>query len=143
MLAQEKLMNRPAPSLLIEKWYNGDFWQLDLKGKVVLLDFWGVWCAPCKQQIPFLKKLDEKYSKQGLVIIGVHTQRAKEDIAECVAKESIGYLIAVDYQGKTAEMYKVWGYPTAIVVDQKGLIRGIDLRRKNCEELIVSLLSNE
>jgi thiol-disulfide isomerase/thioredoxin len=62
MLAQEKLMNRPAPSLLIEKWYNGSFWQLDLKGKTVLLDFWGVWCAPCKQQIPFLKKLDEKYS---------------------------------------------------------------------------------
>jgi len=143
MLAQEKLMNGQAPSLLIEKWYNGDFWQLDLKGKVVLLDFWGLWCAPCKQEIPFLKKLHGKYSKQGLVIIGVHTQRGKDDIAEFIAKESIEYLIAVDNQDKTAEMYKVWGYPTAVMVDQKGLIRGMNIKRKNCEDLIVSLLKKK
>ena len=143
MLAQEKLINRPAPSLVIEKWHNGSFWQLDLKGKVVLLDFWGIWCGPCKQQIPFLKKLDEKYSKQGLVIIGVHTQHGKEDIFQFVTKESIGYLIAVDYQGKTAEMYKVWAYPTTVVIDQKGLIRAVNPVEENCEKLIVSLLKNK
>ena len=93
--------------------------------------------------MPFLNKLHEKYSEQGLVIIGVHTQRGKQDIGEFLAKESIEYLIAVDYQDKTAEMYEVWGHPTVVVVDQKGLIRGVNPGRENCDELIVSLLKHK
>lgn len=143
MFAQRELMNKPAPPLVIEKWHNGSFWQLDLKGKVVLLDFWGVWCGPCKQQIPFLKKLHEDYSQRGLVIIGVHTQLRKEEISQFITKETLGYLVAVDYQDKTAEMYRVLNYPTTFLIDRTGLVRSAEPNEEKCEELIKLLLKDE
>jgi len=138
--ALEGLLNLPAPPLVIERWYNGRFWQLDLKGKVVLLDFWGVWCGPCKHEIPFLTSLSERFSRKGLIVIGVHTQYKKQHIAEFISRESVPYLVGVDYQDKTAETYHVRGYPTKFVIDQRGIIKAIEPGKKELEELIISLL---
>lgn len=138
--AVEKLVNQPAPPLVIEKWYNGDFWQLNLKNRVILLDFWGVWCGPCKRQIPILKNLFKEYSKQGLVVIGVHTQLKKEDIPEFISKEAVPYIVGVDYQNRTAEMYHVSGYPTMFIIDRKGLIRVVDPEKKQLQRLLSFLL---
>ncbi len=138
--AVEKLLNQPAPPLVIEKWYNGDFWQLNLKNRVILLDFWGVWCGPCKRQIPVLKNLFKEYSKQGLVVIGVHTQLKKKDIPEFISKEAVPYIVGVDYQNKTAEMYHVSGYPSMFIIDRKGLIRAVDPEKRQLQKLLLSLL---
>ncbi len=139
----DKLVNHEAPPLVIERWYNGNFWRLDLQNRVVLLDFWGVWCNPCVHQIPFLKSLSEKFSKQGLTVIGVHTPLKKEDIAEFISKNNVKYLVATDYEGKTAEIYNVFGYPTIIVIDRKGLIRAVNPEEGQLESLIVSLLQEQ
>lgn len=138
--ALEKLLNQQAPPLVIEKWYNSDFWQLNLKNKVILLDFWGVWCGPCKRQIPLLKNLFKEYSKQGLIVIGVHTQLKKQDIPEFISKEAVPYIVGVDYQNKTAEMYHVSGYPTMFIIDRKGLIRVVEPEKKKLQRFILSLL---
>jgi thiol-disulfide isomerase/thioredoxin len=124
--ARSELVGQPAPPLVIERWHNGSFWQLDLKGKVVLLDFWGVWCGPCKRQIPEIVRLAREYDEKGLVTIGVHTQVGKENLPEFLAKNDLPYPIAVDHGAKTAEAYRVTGYPTITVVDREGILRGFD-----------------
>jgi thiol-disulfide isomerase/thioredoxin len=66
------LIGKPAGSLDIAEWTNGSaLSQADLKGKVVLLDFWAIWCGPCIATFPHLREWQEKYSDRGLVIVGV------------------------------------------------------------------------
>jgi thiol-disulfide isomerase/thioredoxin len=141
--ALDTLRNQHAPPLVIEQWHNSDFWQLALKDKVVLLDFWGVWCGPCRKQIPLLKRLSAKYSEQGLVVIGVHTQLKKDDIEAFILEEGISYIIGVDYEDETAQAYKVSYYPTTFLIDRQGFIRVTNPDVEELEELIISLLKSE
>jgi thiol-disulfide isomerase/thioredoxin len=66
------MIGKPAPELNIEEWTNGSPLSADdLKGKVVLLDFWAIWCGPCIATFPHLREWQEKYSEKGLVIVGM------------------------------------------------------------------------
>jgi len=66
------LIGKPAPDLNVEEWTNGSPLSADdLKGKVVLLDFWAIWCGPCIATFPHLREWQEKYSEKGLVIVGM------------------------------------------------------------------------
>ncbi len=66
------LIGKPAPDLNAEDWANGSPLSADeLKGKVVLLDFWAIWCGPCIATFPHLREWQEKYSEKGLVIVGM------------------------------------------------------------------------
>jgi thiol-disulfide isomerase/thioredoxin len=140
--AVETLLNKPAPPLIIEKWYSTTFWDLDLKNKVVLVDFWGVWCRPCIKEIPFLQDIHNRYSSKGLVIIGVHTPHKKEFVQEFMTKNNMSYLVGVDYEGKTAELYYVFGYPIIYIIDQLGYIRAVNPTKNEIEKMLISLLGN-
>lgn len=137
----ESLLNKPAPPLIIEKWYPNNFWDLDVKNKVILVDFWGVWCGPCKKDIPFLQYLHDKYSSNGLVVIGVHTPDKKEFVKEFMVKNNMTYLVGIDYQSRTASLYHISGYPTVCIIDRNGILRAVDPRKDEVEELIGSLLN--
>lgn len=141
-IAEETLLNKPAPPLVIEKWHPMGFWNLNLKNKVVLIDFWGVWCRPCVREIPFLQYLHEKYSAKGVLIIGVHTPDKKELVQEFMTKNNMSYLVGIDCGDKTAELYHVSGYPIIYIVDQRGYIRAVDPKKKEIEKLLISLLGN-
>jgi thiol-disulfide isomerase/thioredoxin len=137
--AHESMIGKPAPALVIERWYNGSFWQLNLNRKVVLLHFWGVWCGPCKRQLPQIRELVTKYADKGLVVIGVHTQAGKEALGAFLSGNDLPYFVAVDYGQRTNEMYRVSGYPTVAVIDKKGLIRAVN--PQDLEHTITTLLS--
>jgi thiol-disulfide isomerase/thioredoxin len=92
-----------------------------LKGKVVLLNFWGVWCKSCRQEIPHLSALDREWRDKGLVVLGADYGDAPEDIAPFAKELEMSYPILVD--DGLAEEYEVLVYPTSVVVDRKGFIR--------------------
>jgi thiol-disulfide isomerase/thioredoxin len=136
----DQLVGRQAPLLVVEQWYNTASQPPDLTGKVVLLDFFGVWCRPCMAQIPHIKGLWEKYASQGLVVIGVHTPLEKEGIAAFLARDQVSYPIAVDLEGKTAQAYTVFFYPTIVVLDRQGQVRAINPPEEQLADLLESLL---
>lgn len=94
-----------------------------LKGSVVLLDFWATWCPPCRESIPHLAELHRKYSKQGLVIVGMSVdeggERTVKDYAE---NNAIPYQIVMA-SGKISSDYGVRALPVLYVIDKNGLIR--------------------
>ncbi len=144
-----QLIGQPAPVFDAAAWVNGDAVTLDdLKGKVVLLDFWAVWCGPCIATFPHLKEWNEDYGEKGLVILGVTSQynytwddeatrasRSKEDISmedELVMLEKFLAHHELKHRSmvnpKLSEMkpgYGVSGIPQAVLIDKAGKVRMI------------------
>jgi cytochrome c biogenesis protein CcmG/thiol:disulfide interchange protein DsbE len=135
----------PAPELHLTDWINTDGVSLEqLHGNVVLLDFWGVWCGPCRALTPQLVQLHERYADDGLVIVGIHTANAAERAPAYVREHGVPYAIGFDMEGTTREAYKVDGYPDLYLVDRSGRIRFADIDQSvsgNLEAAVQKLLS--
>lgn len=145
--AREKLIGAAAPPIPAEAWVNGTpVAAEDLKGKVVFLDFWAVWCGPCIATFPHLKEWNEKYADKGLVMIGAtrYYQYGWDDAAgRSVRTENISaedeqaaMLKFAEHHGLTHRLavvtdqsfwsnYGVTGIPQAVVIDREGKIRMI------------------
>lgn len=98
-----------------------------LKGKVVLLDFWATWCPPCRKSSPFMQKLHEGYSEQGLVVVGANAfeRENKDGAAAAYAKEhNYTYPMTVNNDA-FARSLNVRGIPTFILIDRKGTVRHV------------------
>lgn len=93
----------------------------DLKGKVVLLNFWGIWCKSCRREIPHLSALDRELREKGLVVLGADYGDAPEDLAPFAKELDMSYPVLVD--DGLADAYEVLVYPTSVVIDWKGRIR--------------------
>jgi thiol-disulfide isomerase/thioredoxin len=139
------LIGKQAPELQKMKgWINSKTIKLaELRGKVVLLDFWGTWCGPCVQVIPELIELHEKYGNKELVIIGIHddSMNSVKDLEKEIKKLSkerwdgrkIPYAIALDGGGRckiegtekttsgaTTAAYGINSFPTMVLIDKQG-----------------------
>jgi len=94
----------------------------DLKGKVVLLDFWYRGCLPCLKATPVLMKLQEEF-KNDLVIIGINDRDDKEDISDYYAyKKNIHYFSTYKTETDISKILKINAFPTFIIINQKGEI---------------------
>ena len=127
---EDAFVGQKAPELKGDNiWINTSALKLeDLRGKVVFLDFWAFDCPYCAEAMPNVLELQEKYAKEGLVIIGVHTPRIDYEkdvpkIKEAVIKKGIKYPVVVDNQ------YDIWSdylcnvWPSQFVVDRDGIIQ--------------------
>src|SRR5438034_10492924 len=98
----------------------------DLKGKVVLIDFWATWCGPCMAAVPHNNEMMEKYGGKGLVIIGVCIKNGADKFAATVKEKGMKDPVAVDADGKTEKAYHVDGYPDYYLIDRAGKLRIAD-----------------
>jgi peroxiredoxin len=97
-----------------------------LRGRVVVVDFWATWCGPCRQVAPRLSALQARFGAQGLTVVGITTDEP-ELAAAFAAKTDMKYGIVVDAQGETSRAYGVRGLPTMFVVDKRGVIREVQV----------------
>jgi cytochrome c biogenesis protein CcmG, thiol:disulfide interchange protein DsbE len=98
--------------------------QLDeYRGRVVYLDFWASWCAPCQQSFPWMQSMKNAYERDGLTVVAVNLDSKRADADRFLSKESIDFDVRFDPQGLMAEAFKVKGMPTSIIVDRHGVMR--------------------
>lgn len=93
-----------------------------LKGKVIILDFWATWCAPCKVEIPGFIELQTKYKSKGLVVVGISVSDTPEQLKPFVAEYKINYPVLVGSgRDDVFDAYgPLWGYPTTFVIGRDG-----------------------
>jgi len=104
---------------------NGEFVTLeDLRGKVVLLDFWGTWCPPCRESTPSLVKYSKKHSSEVFTIVGIAVNEPSEQgWRNYIEKNQMVWPQYLDSTRKIASLFKVNAYPTYITIDADGVIR--------------------
>jgi peroxiredoxin len=94
----------------------------DLRGKIVLLDFWATWCTPCREETPHLVELQNKYRDQGLQIIGVSMDDSSEPVGEFYQRFHMNYPVVMG-NAETGELYGgILGLPIAFVIGRDGRI---------------------
>ena len=124
---------RPAPSWKNQSWLNADhpFTLEELRGRVVLLNFWVFTCYNCTNTVPSLVDLDRKYREKGLTIIGIHTpefppyagEHDKGNLERALKKQGIEYPNAQDNDNTTWNLYGIRYWPSFVLIDKKGTIR--------------------
>lgn len=95
-----------------------------LEGKVVLLDFWGIWCTPCIAALPELEALSKALPASDFTLIGVHTRSKAAELPAFLEKRPSRYPVCVD-TGETARRYGVAYFPTYVLIDRAGVIHSV------------------
>ena len=113
-----------------------------LRGKVVLLDFWAVWCGPCRAEMPNMKRLWSKYAGDDFTVIGVSLDDDRAVFDKYIAGEGIKWPQYYDDNGdnRLARLYGVRGIPFTVLIDENGIVRATGLRGSSLESKIGELL---
>jgi len=94
-----------------------------LRGKVVLLDFWGTWCGPCREAVPMLRTLEKEFSGQEFVLVGISDEDDEKAVRKFTQAQQMDWPEHVDASGDVMTAFKVESVPTFVVMDKDGVIR--------------------
>jgi peroxiredoxin len=134
---------RKAPDCTLEA-LNGEKIQLKaLKGKMIFLNFWATWCGPCKEEMPSMEALHQKFKAKDFVFLTVAVDYGgAKRVREFIEKQRYQFPVVVDPAGKTLDLFEINKIPSTLVIDKKGRIigRAIGPRNWNSPE-VVSLLN--
>jgi thiol-disulfide isomerase/thioredoxin len=120
------LVGKPAPNFTLETADGKKVTLSELKGNVVLVDFWATWCVPCRVSLPHIQHLseDKDLSEKGLKVLAVNFEDEKDKIAAFLEKNKLASLsVPMDSEGKADESFQVTAYPSTFVVGRDGTIR--------------------
>jgi peroxiredoxin len=131
--AEVKKLEKPidAPDFTLKVLGSGEISLKELKGKVILLNFFSVVCRVCQQEVPSLDKLNASNKNKDLVILHVAIDGNEKELIEYKDKYSISKPILIDENGKEAKAYGVWGYHKTFFINRKGKIVGYTYAEKD------------
>ena len=118
-----------APDIRSQSWLNGAPTSLaELRGRVVLVDFWTFYCINCQNVMPSLKELHRRYRDKGLTIIGVHSpefdsEHETANVQEAIQRFSLPYLVAQDNDFANWNAYHNHYWPSLYLIDKEGYLR--------------------
>jgi peroxiredoxin len=93
------------------------------RGQVVLVNFWATWCGPCRQEMPHLNKLYEKYKSSGFVLLGVNVDDDTTQAAGVASKLGVTFPVLPDSDKRVSRQYDLNAMPSTVLIDRDGRVR--------------------
>jgi thiol-disulfide isomerase/thioredoxin len=145
--AQPARVGAPAPEIDLPTLAGGRVRLTELRGKPVVVSFWGSWCLPCRSEFPELVRAHREHAPGGLYILGVNgrdQELSTKDVRKFVDEFSVPFQVALDTRGKAQRTYRLRGLPTTVFIDSGGVVQRIHIGPISREELdsgIAAILS--
>lgn len=95
----------------------------DLRGEVVMLNFWASWCGPCRQEMPHMDDIEKEFRDYGFRVLAVNVDQRREDAEEFLDTMPVDFAILWDHDSQVSERYDVQAMPTTVMIDRDGQAR--------------------
>ncbi|MEE9492263.1 MAG: TlpA disulfide reductase family protein [Gammaproteobacteria bacterium] len=115
--------NETAPDFTLKSNHGKNVKLSDLRGDVVMINFWATWCGPCRQEMPALEALYQEYQDLGFTILGVNVEEDSSKATSMIKDFGISFPVLFDTSSKASKLYDVSTMPSTVLVDRDGKIR--------------------
>ena len=95
----------------------------EYRGQVVLINFWASWCGPCRQEMPILDRLHQRYEDTGFSVLGVNVEEDATPARKVIEKTNVTFPVLLDSEQAVSRMYDLKAMPSTVVVDRDGNVR--------------------
>lgn len=134
--AAPRLLNFRAPDFALTSLENETVSLADYRGRVVFVNFWATWCAPCVEEMPILQAFHAEQGADGAVVLAVNAQETPDTIRDFLKRNAIASLpILLDPDNTAGRAYGIINMPTTFVVDPEGIVRFMKLGRLTRDDL--------
>ena len=138
-------LSAKAPDFTLRSVGGANLRLVELRGQVVLVNFWATWCGPCRQEMPHLNRLYDRYRSTGFVLLGVNIDDDPRAAADLAAKLGVHFPVLLDTDKKVSRAYDMSAMPATLLIDRDGRVRHIhrgyrDGVERTYEEQVRSLL---
>ena len=113
----------PAPDFTLRAMDGPNMRLQEQRGRVVMINFWATWCGPCRQEMPHLNRLYEKYASSGFVLMSVNVDDDTRNAAEVAAKLGVKFPVLWDTDKKVSRLYDLATMPSTVLIDRDGKVR--------------------
>jgi cytochrome c biogenesis protein CcmG/thiol:disulfide interchange protein DsbE len=131
-----------APDFTLETQDGGTISLADLRGQVVLVNFWATWCPPCRAEMPDIQQVYDRYREQGFTVLAVNQQEGEAQVAPFADQMGLTFPILMDRDGSVSARYRVNGLPSTFFVDRDGIVQNVTLGGPMSEAFIDSQVSS-
>ena len=123
-LAYAATVSGPAPNFSLQSNAGGQVSLASLKGKVVMVNFWATWCVPCRQEMPHLQALYQKYNSLGFELLAVNVEKNNAEGARKWLQETpVTFPVLFDPENQVTKLYKVQTMPSTVIIGRDGTMR--------------------
>ena len=136
------VIGKPMPKLELSNWIGKPVTAEEMKGKLVVVDFWATWCGPCLRAIPHNNEVNKKYADKGVLVIGACGGGGEEKMPDLAAKLGVKYPMARVSADSTAA-WQVQYWPTYGIVDRNGIVRALGISPDYVEKVLDVLIEEQ
>ncbi len=112
-----------APDFTLKSLSGENFKLSELRGEVVMVNFWASWCGPCRQEMPLLEQLYKRYQPMGFTILGINVEEDTGAAKKVLQELPVSFPILFDQENKISERYQVSAMPSTFLLDRDGKLR--------------------
>ena len=124
-VASSGLAGKAAPDFVLKSASGENLRLSEYRGDVVMINFWATWCGPCRQEMPLLDELQNRYNRVGFNLLGVNIDDDSRQAMQMVKELGVSFPVLFDDSKAVSELYDVKVMPTTILIDREGTVRYI------------------
>jgi len=129
-LASSSLVGKPAPDFALKSATGENMRLSEYRGDVVMINFWATWCGPCRQEMPLLDDLYNRYERVGFRLLGVNIDDDSRRAMQMIEELGVNFPVLFDEQKEVSKLYEVGAMPVTLLVDREGIVRYVHLGYK-------------